>query len=202
MAYRTIVADPPWKYRDKLQDGKGAEAHYRSVMSTDDICKLAEQWLTTQPLDAGLRVMGREVESDAVLWLWTTLPFFLNGDAMRVARAWGFEPKQVFHWLKCDTDEARDELIVGPLGLGRYLRVDTEYALVCTRGKASKLVMRHDVRNWWLCAPRTEHSVKPQAFFDLVETITPGPYLELFAREHRPGWDAVGNELPLTPALP
>jgi N6-adenosine-specific RNA methylase IME4 len=38
------------------------------------------------------------------------------------------------------------------------------------------------------------HSAKPEAFYDLVESVSPGPYLELFARRQRLGWDTWGNE--------
>lgn len=201
--YRCIVADPAWKYNDKLQDGKGAEAHYRQVMSTDDICALVN-WRRSAEISPGLwqtlpehehrwQVMGQPIADDAILWLWVTLPFFLNGDGCRVVRAWGFEPKTVFHWIK---GRVEDDAIVGPLGLGRYLRVDTEYAIVATRGKATNLLLRHDVRNYTLVAPKTRtHSEKPQAFFDIVETLVPGPYLELFARKPRFGWDVVGDEV-------
>lgn len=44
----------------------------------------------------------------------------------------------------------------------------------------------------WFGWPRTAHSEKPPAFLDLVERVSPGPYVELFARAPRLGWDSWG----------
>jgi N6-adenosine-specific RNA methylase IME4 len=45
---------------------------------------------------------------------------------------------------------------------------------------------------WWQW-PRGTHSEKPPAFLDLVEQVSPGPYVELFARQPRLGWDSWGH---------
>ena len=193
--YRCVAADPPWKYGDKLRMSnvkRSAEDVYRTVMSTDDICKLSEAKLTTDPLDAWTGVMGKRIANDAVLWLWVTDPFLLNGDGCRVCRAWGFEPKQLWTWIKGTT---KDDAIVGPLGMGHYMRVDTERVILAGRGRAASLVERHDLRNYSLVAPKGRHSEKPDEFYALAEALTPGPRIELFARRRRPGWDAVGDQL-------
>ena len=198
--FKTIMADPPWKYKQTLQmaDGvaRSAEDVYRTVMDTDAICNLAEEWLTTEPLDAGLRIMGQEIERDALLALYVTNPFLLNGDGMRVCREWGFTPKQLFTWVKGDL---QDDAIVGPLGMGHIFRVDTEHMIIATRGKLNMLpVLRHDLRNYIFVSPKGEHSAKPEEIPVILETLSPGPYLELFAREPRDGWSVIGDELPLT----
>ena len=200
--YKTVMADPPWKYKQSLQmaDGvkRSAEDVYRTVMDTDAICKLVNGMWTGKigASEIATTIMGQPLENDALLALWVTNPFLLNGDGPKVCRAWGFEPKQLFTWVKGDL---RDDAIVGPLGMGHIFRVDTEHLIIATRGKLNALpVLRHDLRNYIFVSPKGEHSAKPEEIPILLETLAPGPYLELFARRPRAGWDVVGDELPLT----
>jgi N6-adenosine-specific RNA methylase IME4 len=193
MKFHCTVADPPWKYGDRLRMSnvkRGAEDVYR-VMTTDEICALAGI------SRAGVHLCGQffEFADDALLWLWVTDPFLLNGDGPRICRAWGFEPKQLWTWI---TGEVRDDAITGPLGMGHYLRVDTERVILAARGRAAQLVERHDLRNYTVVAPKNKHSYKPNEFYALVEALSRGPRLELFARAARPGWVVAGDELPDT----
>lgn len=113
----------------------------------------------------------------AHLWCWA-----VNGmleEAFSVVRAWGFSPVTVVTWCKN-----------GP-GVGYYLRNNTEHAIFATRGKP--LVPEHKAMSTWFQWPRGAHSVKPAAFGDLVEQVSPGPYVELFCREPRMGWDSWGR---------
>lgn len=155
--YRTIVADPPWRYGN--QRGAVARGHARShydVMSTDGICAI-------EP----------DAADDAHLWLWGVNQ--LLDDAYRVARAWGFEPVTLLTWCKKQP------------GVGYYLRNNTEHCVFATRGKP--IVPDTQAMGSWFVWPRSTHSVKPDAFYDLVEQVSPGPYCELFARRARFGWD-------------
>jgi N6-adenosine-specific RNA methylase IME4 len=77
--------------------------------------------------------------------------------------------------------------------MGYYLRNNTEHAVFATKGKP--MVPETALISSWFQWPRRRHSEKPDEFFGLVEQISPGPYLELFARRRRPGWDAWGNEV-------
>lgn len=197
--YRCVLADPPWSYGDKLRQNDTARSagdQYR-VMTTDDICALAQHVDVTSFRDQSTvmkqTVMSRFVADDAVLALWVTCPFLLNGDGPRVCRAWGFEPKQLFTWVK---GRLVEDAVVASLGLGHYFRVDTEHLIIATRGHATELVMRHDLRNYLFLEPKAGHSEKPEEIPELLETLVPGPYLELFARRRRPNWDAVGDQLP------
>jgi N6-adenosine-specific RNA methylase IME4 len=194
--YRCIVADPPWKYGDKLRMSdvkRSAEDVYKTVMTTDDICKLATFDCDNVPAYHSWQcVMGQAIADDAVLWLWVTDPFLLNGDGMRVCKAWGFEPKQLWTWVK---GRVVDDNIVGPLGMGHYMRVDTERVILAGRGKAASLVQQHNLRNYSIVAPKGKHSAKPEEFYALAEALTPGPRLELFSRKRRAGWDVVGDEI-------
>jgi len=76
--------------------------------------------------------------------------------------------------------------------MGRYFRNGTEFIIFSTKGDAP--LLRNDCSNWFV-ADRTRHSEKPQEFYDLVESSSPGPYLEMFARRPRPGWTVWGNEV-------
>jgi N6-adenosine-specific RNA methylase IME4 len=205
--YRTIVADPAWPYNDKLsmaQTARGAEANY-DTMSVEDICALWDH--ETQTL------AGFQVDDPAFLFLWTTNPFLLNGAAVSVARAWQFVPKQIITWVKGrmtieelpeDSPGTMTPVLNTRMGMGRITRGVTEQLLVCTKGKYTPLVQAHNVKNLvvWpeeddvLIAPAGEHSVKPEASYRLVERLAPGPYLELFARRRRAGWDGWGKEYP------
>lgn len=116
--------------------------------------------------------------SDAHLWLWVTNSTLRHG--YDVAESWGFTVRSPLTWVKFR------------LGFGIYLRNSTEHVLFCTRGKAP---VRYRSQPTWINAPAQEHSHKPEEQYALIERISPGPYLELFARRRQPGWDAWGNEI-------
>jgi N6-adenosine-specific RNA methylase IME4 len=101
--------------------------------------------------------------------------------------AWGFKPRSVFTWIK------------PRLGLGVYLRNATEHVLLGTRGRAPVL---HNAQPNWMFAPLQGHSHKPEELYDVIERVSPGPYLELFARRRRPNWDAWGDEIDSDIAMP
>jgi N6-adenosine-specific RNA methylase IME4 len=115
---------------------------------------------------------------DAHLYLWTTNRFLRA--AYDVAEAWGFTVTKPLVWVK------------EPMGfMGRPFTSCAEFVLVCKRGS-----LRHTGsagRQWWQWK-RGEHSAKPEAFLDIVESVSPGPYLEMFARRNRLGWDTWGNQ--------
>jgi N6-adenosine-specific RNA methylase IME4 len=177
-SYATIVADPPWRYTVNHPGSAGkrvraAEDHYETM---------------TQEEIAALPVADLAADN-AHLYLWVTNPVLteqrLKGgpNVFAIVRAWGFEPKTLLTWVKSENGS----------GLGWYFRGDTEHVIFAVRGtapiEASKRVsnvFRH---------PRGRHSRKPGTFFELVESVSPGPYLELFARETRPGWHVWGNEV-------
>lgn len=164
MKYATILADPPWKYRDKLdmEYVSGAEHHY-PCMSTDEI--------KSTPLPP--------IADNAHLYLWTTNAFMLQ--AHFVCMAWGFEPKTIITWIK------------DRMGMGMYYRNTTEHLIFAVRGRLP--CKRHDMLTHYH-GPRKAHSEKPRLFYQVIEDMSPGPYVELFARVRRDGWDAFGNQVP------
>lgn len=116
--------------------------------------------------------------ADAHLWLWVTNATLRQG--YDVAESWGFTVRSPLTWIKFR------------LGLGNYLRNSTEHLLFATRGRAP---VQFRAQPTWLQAPVQDHSHKPEEQYALIERVSPGPYLELFARRHQPGWHAWGNEI-------
>jgi N6-adenosine-specific RNA methylase IME4 len=163
--YTTIVADPPWPYRNRASRG-AAENHYRT-MTLEEICEL--------------RVVNIAAD-DSCLYLCTTSSFLR--EAFVVMEAWGFSYKVELAWVKPQ------------MGMGNYFRGAHEPVLFGVRGKLK--LLRNDIASWHF-APRTRHSEKPDSFFDMIERASPGPYLELFARRQRPGWEVWGNEVSARP---
>ncbi len=115
--------------------------------------------------------------TDAHLYLWVTNGFLRQG--FDLLDAWGFTYKACLTWCKPQ------------IGMGNYFRNATEHVLFAMRG--SLPTRRNDVSTWFK-ADRTRHSEKPDSFMHLVESCSPGPYLEMFARRRRMGWSSWGNE--------
>lgn len=184
--YRTIVADPPWPYRDAGKESstlvktvklsgevaKGVAIEDYPVISIGSLCNLPVQDLAAR---------------NSHLYLWTTNAFM--DEAHDVARAWGFTPKTIITWVKVKADKTPS------MKTGYYFRGATEHALFCVRGilrprtnKAIPTAFLH---------PRIhQHSTKPDAFYkDVVRPISYPRGLEMFARRPRKGWDVWGNEV-------
>jgi N6-adenosine-specific RNA methylase IME4 len=115
--------------------------------------------------------------ANAHLYLWVTNAFLRQ--AFDLLDAWDFDYKTCLTWCKPQ------------IGLGNYFRNNTEHVFFAVRGKLATL--RSDEPTWFK-ARRGRHSAKPEAFYDLVERCSPGPYLEHFARRRRLGWEHRGNE--------
>jgi len=163
--FQTIVADPPWDYRDPLQRGRhssrGAENHYE-LMKIGNIAALPVRQLAA---------------NDAHLYLWVTNAFMVEGH--QIAIAWGFTVRTILTWVKPS------------IGMGHFFRNNTEHVLFATRGRLPPL--RRDCPTSF-AAPRREHSEKPCEFFEIVESMSPEPRIELFGRSQRPGWTVWGYE--------
>jgi N6-adenosine-specific RNA methylase IME4 len=132
--------------------------------------------------------VGDLAEPDAHLWLWVTNATLREG--YDVAESWGFTVRSPVTWIKFR------------LGLGQYLRNATEHLLFATRGKAP---VKFRSQPTWMNAPVQEHSVKPSEQFALIERISNGPYLELFARRRpssRADWSVWGNQIDSDISIP
>jgi N6-adenosine-specific RNA methylase IME4 len=172
--YRTIVADPPWPMPDSGKwTGRGGNwAAYNGGTT-----KLPYETMSV-PQIRGLPVDSL-ADDDAHLYLWTVNRWL--EPSFDIVRTWGFSTSQVLTWCKAPMG----------IGMGGAFTQTTEHVLFARRGSL-KTKTRVD-STWWQWK-RGQHSAKPEAFLDLVEAVSPGPYLELFARRNRLGWDTWGNE--------
>lgn len=211
MSVPILYADPAWDYDQKLEMTDGVDrsaASQYTTMSVDEICCL--MWVRT--------IFGHQVDDTAILFLWVTNPFLLNGAGVKVCEAWGFQPKQLITWVKgrlevvltddhmggagYEPDQEHSSRLVLRTGMGHYTRGCTEHIIVATRGHATSLLRSRNVNNVILAeeetvlvAPRGRHSEKPNEAYELIERLTVGPYLEVFARTRRHGWIQHGNDL-------
>ena len=172
--FSTILADPPWRFQNRT--GKVSPEHGRlrryQTMSLEEICELPVQQHAADP---------------AHLYLW--VPNALLDEGLEVMRAWGFQYKTNLVWYKVRKDGGPDGR-----GVGFYFRNVTELLLFGVRGRLRTLDPGRRQVNL-LSTRKRDHSRKPLEFYPLIESCSPGPYLELFAREQMPGWVAWGNEL-------
>lgn len=181
--YKVILADPPWTFdvRSEKGDGRSAKRHYH-VMGLDAIKRLPVADLCAK---------------NALVLMWVTDTHIPQG--LEVMKAWGFTFKTVgLYWAKTNRDGSPFT------GMGYWTRANPEQAwlgtntedpsqcLLGTRGapkRQSKAVPR------LMMSPRREHSRKPDDTYDRIEALVDGPYLELFSRTTRRGWDCWGNEV-------
>jgi N6-adenosine-specific RNA methylase IME4 len=169
--YRTIVADPPWRYELRVKDETHRARSPYGTMSTEEILGLP---------------VGVWAQEDSHLYLWVTNAFMAEG--LEIVKAWGFQFKTIITWIKGRFEGPR---LVHHIGTGNYYRNSTEHILFAIRGSLPTL--NHDSPTA-LIAPRGEHSEKPAAFYDMVQHMSPGPYLDVFARKQRFQWDTWGDE--------
>jgi N6-adenosine-specific RNA methylase IME4 len=148
---------------------RGADEHY-PLMKTQAICDLYFD-------------LDKIVDDNSHLYLWVTNNFLPDG--LRVMREWGFEYKTMITWKK------------DRFGLGQYFRGNTEHCLFGVRGMVPYKIIEGKRQQGitGFDAPRGEHSVKPAEMRRMIEKVSTGPFLELFARQKTEGWDVWGNEI-------
>jgi N6-adenosine-specific RNA methylase IME4 len=172
--FKTILADPPWQFQNKT--GKVAPEHKRlnrySTMTLQDIIDLP---------------VSRVVASTAHLYLWC--PNALLPDGLKVLEAWGFAYKSNIVWHKIRKDGGSDGR-----GVGFYFRNVTELLLFGVRGKNARTLGPGRSQVNMIQTRKREHSRKPDEQYDLIESCSPGPYMELFSRGVRHGWTVWGNQ--------
>ncbi|HOO72875.1 MAG TPA: MT-A70 family methyltransferase [Spirochaetota bacterium] len=171
--YATILADPPWQFQNRT--GKMAPEHKRLLryptMELNEIMALP---------------VSKLAAAKSHLYLW--VPNALLQEGLKVMEAWGFTYKTNLVWYKIRKDGGPDGR-----GVGFYFRNVTELLLFGVRGSMRTLQPGRTMVNL-LSTRKREHSRKPDEIYDIIEACSPGPYLELFARFQRPGWDQWGNE--------
>lgn len=199
MRYRTIVSDPPWSFDDELKKMKDGTA--RSA---------ASQYNTLPTSVIEKLPVNKLVEPDgSLLALW--VPSVLLEDGLRVMRAWGFDFKQTWIWVKCkkvepmskkmkklleEIERTGDFDLLLAFGMGRLFRQTHEIALIGTTStKIYQHLMDNSQRSVIIDA-NEGHSKKPEGLQDSLEAMFPeGNRLEMFARRVRLSWECVGNEI-------
>lgn len=172
MKFKVILADNPWRYRNKKTGGSlvsGAKSKY-NTLSLTELCNLP---------------VKRIADTDSVLFLWVTTPLKYEVAQSGLVEKWGFNYKTTIYWRK-----------IMSLGLGFSFRGQVEECWMCTRGKVKPF--RTQFPNIIQSKAR-KHSQKPEELFQMIEPslekFNLNPRLEMFARNERPGWYAIGNEI-------
>lgn len=202
--FKCIVADPPWDYAGKTPPWRSTSEQTYKLMPLEEICSLP---------------VGDIAAGDAHLYLWAVLPMI--PEAYKVVEAWGFTPETMITWCKpgvglgggwrgntehiivarkgwssvnptCDTCGGRARGIRKCSCKTPIWRVKGKLLEECDSQRKSFL---STAKGTWYVAPRKEHSRKPEIFQNMIEQMSPGPYLELFSRRKRLGWTVWGDEI-------
>lgn len=172
--FATVMADPPWRFTNRT--GKIAPEHKRlaryPTMNLDEICELP---------------VSRHLEDTAHCYLW--VPNALLPEGLQALKAWGFEYKSNIIWHKVRKDGGSDGR-----GVGFYFRNVTEILLFGVRGKNARTLQPGRTQVNLFGTRKREHSRKPDEQYDIIESCSWGPYLELFGRGRRKNWTVWGNQ--------
>lgn len=182
--FSTVMADPPWRFQNRT--GKIAPEHKRlaryPTMTLEDICALP---------------VAEHLEDRAHCYLW--VPNALLPEGLQVLKAWGFQYKSNIVWEKIRKDGGPDGR-----GVGFYFRNVTEILLFGVRGKDVRtlqpgrsqvnFIEAEEPDSDLLKTRKREHSRKPDEQYDIIESCSWGPYLELFGRGKRKDWTVWGNQ--------
>lgn len=170
--YSTIMADPPWYQRGGGKSKRGADKHYEILKEHEIKAVMSD-------------MLEGKVAENAHMYMWVANNHLEEG--LRILSHLGFKYITNLVWSKPS------------FGLGRYFRGQHEICLFGTKGRGFSV--RTDANNVptligsKLIKP-TRHSAKPKEIYELIEARSKGNYLELFARNSRPGWDCLGKEVP------
>lgn len=171
--FRTILADPPWRFMNST--GKVAPEHKR--LSRYPTLSLQEI------LDIPVNSVADE---SCHLYLW--VPNALLAEGLETMKKWGFTYKTNIIWYKIRKDGGPDGR-----GVGFYFRNVTELVLFGIKGKLRTLQPGRTQVNI-ISSRKREHSRKPDELYDIIESCSQAPYLELFSRGKRENWFAWGNQ--------
>lgn len=172
--FGTVLADPPWRFQNRT--GKVAPEHRRlcryETLSVEEIAELP---------------IADHVNEIAHCYLW--VPNALLPSGLAVLDAWGFEYKTNLIWHKVRKDGGSDGR-----GVGFYFRNVTELILFGIRGKGARTLQPGRRQVNLIATRKREHSRKPDEQYEIIESCSWGPYLELFGRGQREGWTLWGNQ--------
>jgi len=172
--FSTILIDPPWRFQNRT--GKVAPEHNRlhryQTMDADEIAAM--------PVEA-------HASDKSHLYLWCPNALLMEG--LEIMQAWGFTYKTNLVWYKVRKDGGPDGR-----GVGFYFRNVTELVLFGVKGRLRTLAPGRSQVNV-IPKRKREHSRKPDEFYEVIEACSPGPFLELFARNRRDGWTQWGDQV-------
>ncbi len=175
--FNVVLADPPWTMKTFSDKGLDGRPQHYDRMTLEEIKKMP---------------VGACVAKSCHLFLWTTGPHLPQ--ALEVMKAWGFKYSgSGFVWVKLKKSAPklftmREDYFIG---MGYTTRKNVEFCLLGRKGNPKRI---SKAISELIIAPRREHSRKPDEVYERIESYADGPYLELFARNNRPGWISWGNE--------
>ncbi|HEU0222586.1 MAG TPA: MT-A70 family methyltransferase [Paracoccaceae bacterium] len=172
--FATILADPPWRFTNRT--GKVAPEHRR-----------LSRYGTLTVEEIGALPVARHLAATAHCYLW--VPNALLPEGLQVLAAWGFTYKSNLVWHKVRKDGGSDGR-----GVGFYFRNVTELLLFGTRGRNARTLAAGRRQVNLFASRKREHSRKPDEQYSIIESCSPGPYIELFGRGTRPGWTVWGDQ--------
>lgn len=165
---QVLYADPPWSYHN--EGFEESATNFYPTLSLKEICDFTDK--------DGKKVTQLTTDK-AVLFLWVTYP--LADEGFEVIKAWGFEYKAQMVWIKNKT-----------LPIGWWVKPRHELLYIAAKGEAAFPAVKFDSIFEY---EATEHSKKPAIVYEWIEQMYTGPYIELFARNTRPGWESWGNQV-------
>lgn len=175
--FGTIVVDPPWSFTYSTRKSESGNNGWHG--STD------RHYQTMKLSELSAMRIPEIAADDCVLWLWSVNA--LLDDAVALMSDWGFDYKNCLTWAKTNNGGTAPAF-----GMGFWLRGASEHLLIGVRGKPKPL--RRDVPTWF-SAPTRRHSEKPDQAYEIIETLSPGPRIDVFARRAREGWAVWGDEV-------
>lgn len=173
--FRVWLVDFPWKYSSAQPSTVSAQSHYPG-MTVDEGIDMADK-------------VRAHTMKNAVMFFWVTAPMLyyasdgISPDPYRIITAWGFEPKTGGVW-----DKVRHNF-------GNYFSIRHEHLIVCTRGSCTPDRPTPMFDSVFTEQSSDVHSEKPTLVPKMIERLYDGPYVELFARDHRRGWTCWGNQV-------
>lgn len=161
--FQTIVIDPPWDWGDEGDVNQFGRA---------------KPEYSTMPFDDIKNLpVNKIADENCHLYLWVTnrsLP-----KAFTLIETWGFRYITCLTWCKPS------------IGMGNYFRGSTEQVLFAVKG--SQPLKRHDVGTYFNAPRGNGHSAKPDEFYQLVESCSYAPFIDIFGRKERDNWSVWGE---------
>ncbi|MES2379706.1 MAG: MT-A70 family methyltransferase [Bacteroidota bacterium] len=187
--YNVISIDPPWQQKAgrKIDSYKKVGGKQIFNTSTNKTLNLPYNTLTVEQIQSVN--IGELAADDCDLYVWVTNAYLPK--VFAIIEAWGFRYSTTIVWAK--------NMFGG--GLGGAFKINTEFLIYAKKGNLKALTTH---KGTWFNIKRTyvngypKHSTKPTFFYELIEKISPGKKLEIFARNTRIGWDCFGNEVAST----